>query len=271
MLDAVNSANPKDMQSSIIAKLLTVLTAISETQKPLTFSDLARKTGLNKSTLHRLLAIGIEERLVQHDKHLKAYLLGPKVFDLVRGAYQGYDIQATALDEMIKLYDQFDANVTIGVPNGMEVVYLRILESQHSLRGVQRPGMREAVHCSASGKALMAFLPDRIIGSKLANYEFTRFTERTITTTQEFLAALKQVRSKGYALNDREEFEHFIGISAPVFNYLSEPIAVLNIWTDVTRHSVDDLLDWAPFLLGAAQRVTGLIGGAPPSPDFLEI
>ncbi|MFK7939870.1 MAG: IclR family transcriptional regulator [Roseovarius sp.] len=253
------------MQSSIIAKLLSVLTAISETQKPMTFSDLVRKTGLNKSTLHRLLAIGIQERLIQHDKHLKAYLLGSKVFDLVRGAYQGYDIQAIALDEMIKLHAQFDANVTIGVASGSEVVYLRVLESQHSLRGVQRPGMREPLHCSASGKALMAFLPDKVIASRLDGYEFTRFTDRTVGSNEAFMDALQQVRADGFAMNDREEFENFIGISAPVFNYLSEPIAVLNIWTDTSRHTLSDLQDWSDSLRQSTERVTGLIGGVAPT------
>ena len=148
------------MKSSIVQKLFTLLDVISEAQKPLTFSEVVRKSGLNKSTIHRLLAIGIEEQMVRYEPHRRVYLLGSRVFDLVRNASNSYDIQAIALDEMIRLFELFNANVTLGIPSGMEVVYLRILESPQSLGGVQRPGMRESVHCSASGKALLAFLPE---------------------------------------------------------------------------------------------------------------
>lgn len=255
------------MQSSIVAKLLSLLTLISESRKPLTFSELVRESGMNKSTIHRLLAISVEEGLVQYDKLGKVYMLGPKVFDMARNAYEGFDIHALALDEMMQLHARYDANVTIGIPSGTEVVYLRILEASHSLGSSQRPGMREPIHCSASGKALLAFLPDAVIASKLDGYQFDKFTEKTITNLPDFLSALDRVRRDGFATNDREEYDHFLGISAPIFNYLSEPIAVLNVWTINTRHDMAELLAWSEDLMAAAARVTALIGGAAPKFD----
>ena len=252
------------MQSSIVAKLLTLLTVISETRKPLTFSELVAKSGLNKSTIHRLLAIGSAEGLVQFDAQRKVYLLGPKVFDLVRNAYRGYDIQAVALDEMMRLHGMFDGNVTIGVPSGLDVVYLRILEARDSLSAVLRPGMREPMHCSASGKALLAFLPDKMIASKLDGCDFERFTDRTITGAAELRGELESVRQNGFASNDREQYDHIVGISAPVFNYMSEPIAVLNIWTVYPRHTLPEIVGWADELLASTSRVTELIGGTEP-------
>ena len=121
----------------------------------------------------------------------KVYLLGSLVFDLVRGAYSGYDIQAIAIDEMVRLFDLFDANVTIGVPGGHEVIYLRVLESPQSMGGLQRPGMRDPVHCSASGKALLAFYPEEVLSSLLKGYEFKAFTERTIVTAQDFMGRVE--------------------------------------------------------------------------------
>ncbi len=253
------------MKSSIVQKLLAILTVISEAQKPMTFSEIVGKCALNKSTVHRLLAIGIEEKLVRYDGQSKTYFLGARVFDLVQNAYSGFDIQAIALDEMVKLHDLYSANVTLGIPSGGEVVYLRILEAPHSLVGAQRPGMREPVHCSASGKALLAFLPEAVIASRLNDYTFTQFTPRTITNADDFRAALAIVREQGFAANDREEYEHFLGISAPVFNYLGEPIAVLNIWTVYPQHTMDDLRGWSTDLMQSADRVTALIGGVKPA------
>lgn len=253
------------MQSSIVTKLLSLLTVISESQRPLTFSEIVEKAGLNKSTIHRLLSIGVEERILRFDSQKKVYLLGTRVFDLVRGAYNGYDIQAIAIDEMARLFEMFDVNVTIGVPGGHEVIYLRVLESPQSMGGVQRPGMRDPIHCSASGKALMAYYPEPALASLLEGYEFKRFTDRTIVSKKAYLAELEAVRAQGYGRNDREEYDHFLGISAPIFNYMAEAIAVLNIWSVYPRHTMDDLTAWSGELKESAARVTDMIGGIAPA------
>lgn len=252
------------MQSSIVHKLLALLSVVSEARTPLTFSEVVQKTRFNKSTCHRLLSIGVEERMLRYDAGKKAYLLGPRVFDLVRSANDGYDIQLLALDEMTRLFDLFDANVTIGVPSGMEVSYLRVLESRSSMGGVQRPGMRDPIHCSASGKALMAFHSDKLLMSTLKDYDFKRYTERTIVTLDSYKAELAFVREHGFGRNDREEYEHFLGISAPIFNYMGEAVAALNIWSVYPRHKMSDLMGWSDELLISAARVTDTIGGQNP-------
>lgn len=252
------------MQSSIVHKLLGLLSVISEARTPLTFSKIVEETGLNKSTIHRLLSIGVEEGVLRYEAHKKVYLLGPRMFDLVRNAYDGYDIQEIALDEMIRLQGLFSANVTVGVPSGTEVIYLRVLEEPNSMGRVQRPGMREPVHCSASGKALFAFLPPQILDARLAGYDFERFTDRTVTNEADFKKELQFVRAHGYGRNDREEYDHFLGISAPIFNYLGDAVAVLNIWSSYPRHTITDLMGWSGELKASTHHITQIIGGNVP-------
>ena len=257
------------MQSSIVEKLLQILSLISEANKPLKFAELVSASGMNKSTMHRLLSLAQQNELVQFDKGSKSYLLGSKIFDWARNAYQGYDIQSIALNEMIRLHQLVGENVTIGVPVGNEMVYLRVLEARESLGSIAHPGMREPLHCSASGKVLLAFQSDRIIETKLANYGFKKYTARTITSVRKFKSVLQDVRVAGYAINDREEYEHFVGVSAPIFNYLSEPIAVLNIWALHQRCPVEELSKWAEDLMESASKVTELIGGKAPVLEYL--
>jgi DNA-binding IclR family transcriptional regulator len=80
----------------------------------------------------------------------------------------------------------------------------------------------------------------------------------------DFKKELEFVRMNGYGRNDREEYEHFLGISAPVFNYIGEAIAVLNIWSSYPRHSIEDLMEWSDELKASARQVTELIGGSVP-------
>ena len=257
------------MQSSIVEKLLQILSLVSEANKPLKFAELVSASGMNKSTMHRLLALAQQNELVQFDKGTKSYLLGAKIFGWVRNADQGYDIQTIALDEMMRLHRLVGENVTVGVPVDNEIVYLRVLEAREALGTIAHPGMREPFHCSASGKALMAFRPDSAIKKTLAGYDFVKFTTHTITSARKFKNVLEEVRMAGYATNDREEYEHFVGISSPIFNYLSDPIAVLNIWSLHQRCSVKELSKWAGELMDSASKVTELIGGKAPSLGYL--
>jgi len=252
------------MQSSIVGKLLATLTVVSEAKRPPTFSELVSATGLSKSTLHRILALATQNGLLQFDRSGRTYLLGSTLFSLVQNAHKGHDIQVVALDEMLRLNRLTRENVTVGVPYGSSTVYLRVLEDYHSIGSIPRPGMHEAFHCSASGKALAAFLPDSMIAAKIDGYPFERYTARTITTPEGFVKALDRVRRTGYATNDREEYDHFVGISAPVFNYLCEPIAALNIWSLHQRCPLETLCRWSDELLLSASRVTGLLGGSAP-------
>ncbi|MFK7856488.1 MAG: IclR family transcriptional regulator [Granulosicoccus sp.] len=258
------------MQSSIIEKLLALLTLISQSSKPATFTELVDVSGMNKSTMHRLLSLGLENQLLQYDNTSKTYLLGPKLFDLVRSAYRGYDIQNVALAEMLRLQKLVKENITIGVPLGSETVYLRLLEATSSVGPMPLPGMREQFHCSASGKAWVAFLPNTLIEATLEAHTFERYTDNTITTARKFHKALLQVREQGYGTNDREEYDHLVGISAPIFNYLAEPIAVLNIWTSHRRYPIEKLIAWADELKDSTHRVTELIGGVQPTSESLK-
>jgi IclR family acetate operon transcriptional repressor len=257
------------MQSSIVDKLLQILTLVSEATEPQSFSQLVAASNLHKSTMHRILSLGMESKMLRYDEQTKTYLLGSKVFDLVKNAYRGHDIQSIALNEMVRLHKLVCENITIGVPSGIDTVYLRLLEAPHTMGAIPQPGMREPFHCSASGKAIMAFRHDSIIWGTLQDYCFEKFTSRTITSAKKFKKVLDQVRVVGYATNDREEYEHFVGISAPIFNYLCEPIAVLNIWCLHQRKSIKELSTWSDELLSSAARVTDLVGGEAPSLDSL--
>lgn len=252
------------MHSSIIHKAIGLLSVIGDNKRPMTFTDIVIATTYNKSTTHRLLSILSHENLIQFDESTKTYFLGSKLFDLVRNAHSGYDIQAVSLDEMIRLHKLTSLNIALGVLEVDEVVYIRLLEAKQSWGNMTRPMMRESLHYSASGKALTAYLDKSVITAKLNSYNFSKKTPRTITDTASYLSTLADVRKQGYASNDREEYEHLVGISVPIFNYLGEAIAAINIWSLHSENSLADLMDWRNELMTSAKKITELIGGITP-------
>lgn len=149
--------------------------------------------------------------------------------------------------------------------------YLRVLEALRANCSVSQPGLREQSHCSASGKALTAFLPDTEIQAKLTGHKFKRYTANTITSASQFMKVMDEVRVIGYATNDREEYDHFGGISAPIFNYLGEPIAALNVWSLHQMCPLNKLCLWATDPMTSTDRITKLIGGAVPTVEHLKV
>lgn len=245
-------------RSSILSKSVALLDVLGDAAMPLTFSQIVTASALNKSTVHRLLSNLAAEGLVLYDEGNKSYLLGPRLLQLARKAWRGFDIQAVALSEMLRLHEVSQENVSVGVLQGNEVVHLRMIESKsHWGTSVV---MREPAHSTASGKAILAYLPEPILAGWLDRNPLTRSTKRTITTRAAFEKELAVVRKRGFASTDREEMEHVVGIAAPVFNFLDEPIAVLNIWAPTNRCSLSDLMPLSDDLMASANRVSELIG-----------
>lgn len=246
------------LQSSIIEKSIAVLEVIGDANRPQTFTEIVKASAFNKSTVHRLLSILTTEGLVQHDEGTKTYLLGPKLLQLAKKAWRGFDIQAIALDDMVRLHEVARENVSVGVLQGGEVVHLRMIESQFHW-GIS-PVMREPAHSTATGKAIVAFLPPEILSAWLDRHDLVRSTRRTITFRKAFERELARVRENGVATSDREEMDYVVGIAAPIFNFLEEPVAALNIWAPTNRCSLPDLLAWSDDLKSAADHVSKLIG-----------
>ncbi|MEQ8654157.1 MAG: IclR family transcriptional regulator [Kiloniellales bacterium] len=248
------------MSSSIINKTVLLLELLGNANRPQTFTEIVTDSGLNKSSVHRLLTLLQEHRLVQYEERARAYALGPKLLELARKARSGYDLQSVAFDEMQELYRRYQENVTLGILKSNTVAYVRTIEAYHDWSIVQAPGLREPFHSTATGKALVAFLPDKVRNALLQGYEFSRFTERTITNRSDFDAEMERVRRRGYAICDRENLDYVTGIASPIFNYVGEPIAALNIWAPAFRHQLDQLLEWVGDLQAACRRISEIIG-----------
>ena len=245
-------------QSSIIEKSIALLDVVGDANRPQTFTEIAKASGFNKSTTHRLISILTTEGLLQYDEGTKTYMLGHKLLQLAQKAWRGFEIQAVALNDMLRLHEEVQENVSIGVLQGSEVVHLRMIESQYHW-GVA-PVMREPAHSTAVGKVIVAFLPPEIRAAWLDRQSFPRSTKRTITSRRAFEKELARVRDRGLATNDREDMDYVVGIAAPVFNFLGEPVAALNIWAPTNRCSLADLEVWSEALKSAADHVSGLIG-----------
>ncbi|RYF61891.1 MAG: IclR family transcriptional regulator [Comamonadaceae bacterium] len=203
-------------------------------------SELARRAGLSKSTAHRVLAMlernGVVERTGTD------YRLGTRLHDLGRSVYAPG--QERVRDQLIPfltdLYGATQETVHLACLHGTDVVYLAKLYGHRHIASPSRIGGRLPAHCTAVGKALLAYHPD---GAQQAiSGPLRRYTDRTIVDPAELTAELAKIRRDGIAFEDGEARPGLSCIAAPVLGAYGRPVAAISVSgptgrLDVRRHA----------------------------------
>jgi IclR family transcriptional regulator, KDG regulon repressor len=239
-----------------------LLKAFLSREETLGVSELARRLGLGKSAVHRLLATLAAEGLVAREPD-GSYRLGLVVFELGEAVRSHMDLHAAAGPVLVELREQTGESSQVGVLDGDQVVYVDRLESSHSLRLMHEAGRRVPLHCTSSGKVLLADLPEahveRVIAAGLHPH-----TPHTITTPEALRAELAVVRRRGWAdaVNERE-----IGVAslaAPVRGPGGDVVAAISVGAPITRFRAVPRQRLARAVVEAGEAVSRRLGWAPP-------
>src|SRR5690606_15805750 len=108
-------------------------------------------------------------------------------------------------DVLVELVKQVEETCNFTTLDGTQVLYLDRVEAQWPLRLIFDVGSHVPLHCTASGKLLLAFMPSRECARVLPHLKLDAKTPSTITCLLALEREIKQIRDQGYA-TDREEF-----------------------------------------------------------------
>jgi DNA-binding IclR family transcriptional regulator len=198
----------------VISRSAQLLRALEGAPKGLSLSTLAQRTGLPRSTIHRLLIALQVEGFVAQATPGGQMKLGP---ELLRLAASGQpDLQQLVRPEMQRLFDELNETIDLAVLDGDHLRFVDQIPAPHRLRAVSAVGATFPLHCTANGKAVLALLDDEEV-VRLLPAKLPRHTPQTITSRRALLAELDAIRADGVAF-DREE--HTVGISAAGFAFV---------------------------------------------------
>ena len=232
-------------------------------------SELARRLGLGKSTVHRLLTTLVGEGLIEQDPRTGGYRLGLVVFELGEAVRVHLDVHAAAGPVLASLREQTGESSQVGVLDGHEVVYVDRLESSQSLRLFTETGRRVPVHCTSSGKVLLAHLPDDALDRVLERAPLDRLTDQTITDETELRAELVKVRRRGWAEAVNERELGVASVAAPVRDSSGRVIAAISIGAPTVRLGRIRRRDMGAVILEAGEAVSRRLGWSPESSSDL--
>jgi len=190
-------------------------------------SEIARQLDIPKNSVFRIVSTLHAHGYLLRDDGVKTYSLGRKLLALGYAAVDEHNLMEKSLDALRDLRDATGETALIGTLGHGEGVVLEQMPSPHAVKVLVEIGHRFPLHTAAPAKAMLAFLPPDEAGPIIDGIRFTRFTEKTITDKEHYLAELEKIRRLGYAVDDGEELEGLGCVSAPVFNRRGRPLAAI--------------------------------------------
>jgi DNA-binding IclR family transcriptional regulator len=193
--------------------------------------------------------------LVMREPGARRYAPGPRLATLGRNVMLNGSVRAGRRAILARLVEEIGETCNFTMLDGAEVIYVDRVEAAWPLRMNLTSGSRVPLHCTASGKLLLALLPkasrERITG-QLA---LTRYTDATITDRRQLSSELSRIRASRYATDKEEYHAGLVCVAVPVMNARERACATLAVQAPVSRMPLERALGHLPALRQAARAI----------------
>ncbi len=191
-------------------------------------AEVARELGVHRSTALRLLGTLERHALVERDPRTAKYRLGRRLPQLARVVSGELDLRHVARPVCEALAASSGETVTLDVLDGDEIVPIEQSTGSTAFVSVNWLGRRTPVHCTASGKVILAFAADPLRQRVLAR-PLVPMTPRSISDVAELEKQLAAAREGGFARTFEELEVGLDAIAAPVFSTDGEVVAAIDV------------------------------------------
>lgn len=259
---AMSDILPKTENVAAVLKVFAVIEALVE-DKRVGLADLAQRAMTSKTTAHRLLQTMVELGYVEQDPETEKYGLTLKLFSLgARSLTEQTELLRVADQAMGKLSRATGESINLGILDDRDqrVVYIHKYDSAYSLSMKSTLGLRNPLHSTSLGKALLAWRDDEEIRERLAKMDLVKRAPRTITDPDALIEALHQARSLGFAEEIEESEAGVRCMAIPIFNYLGKPIAAMSIAFPLFRFDEARKQDYIDLLKTAGSSASTALG-----------
>ena len=234
MIDVVQSVD----------RTLSILELLSNYDEGLGVTEIGVMVNLHKSTVHRLLGTLIYKGFVIQDASTNKYKLSLKLYELGCKRIANVDIFKSSKPYTERLMKTVNEVVHLVIRDENDIVYIDKVEADNTIRMASTIGRRSPLYRTSVGKVILAYLPDKEIESVWENSKIEKMTEYTITDLEVFKRNLKEVKEKGYAVDNEENELGVRCIGAPVFNHkgcIEGAISVSGPTIRVTSDRIDEI------------------------------
>lgn len=232
---------------------------MADAQKPQRFAELQKASGLPKPTFARILRTLVAFGLVRSDEDEGTYVLGRRFLELSHRVWDTFDLNSVAGAELERLSAELGETVALCKYDQGMVVY--VAECSGTGLGVHiRPGDKVPLHCTAAGKAFLAFQEPSLTRAHIEGAHLKKFTETTLTNETDLQSDLALTKARGYAVSFAEHLEDVNGVSTVISAPDGTPLGALVILAPASRLDEEKIHPAGRDLIAASRRITGAAG-----------
>jgi IclR family acetate operon transcriptional repressor len=250
-----------------VDRAIRLLEAIAEAGGETTLTELSQRTKLNISTCHHLLSTLVHRGYVAKVPVRRSYALGARILYLGSACLQ-VDLPARAGPFIEQINEKTGETVHLAVLQGDSMIKIAKRESRHPVRvDTGALGKSDAAHATATGKAMLAWLPEDDM-RRVLSHGLTRFTPKTIVEWPQLIEALRHVRRNGYAMDDEEYQPGVICLGAAIRDHNGAVVGAISASTPRMRASDDHLMLIREQVVSAVRALSSELGApaTPPRP-----
>lgn len=239
---------------SMVERMTLILGAFDGASPWLTLQQIADRTGLPRSTVHRILDSLCRLRWLDHTGG--GYRLGMRSLELGGLAVAHNELREATAPLLHDLHLRTSTTVHLAVLDRLDIVYLDRVAGRHGAGVPTRVGGRTPAHATAAGKAILAWTDPRQVDSMYRAGTLTVRTPRTLTTLAALQQELVAVRARGGLAYDREESVAGVACVAAPLRGSGRAVAAISLTGEVKRL---DLARLAPFVQETARQASSAL------------
>jgi len=256
------SKQPRSGKVGAVEHAIAVLRCVSEAGAPIGVNDIARRVGLHKSSVSRLVATLAASAFVQREPETGRISLGMGLVAVARPAFARFNLRDVVRPLLATLAMEVGETVSFSIWDCCEAVSIEQVPGANAVQAYSEPGHRNPGHATAVGKMLLAHMGEDAIADYCSR-PLQRYTARTITRVDALRAELQQCRSRGFAIN-RGEFEIDVGaVSAIVLDRQGDVAGCISIVVPMYRFSMARRSELAETVMRFSGKLSAEFGYSP--------
>jgi IclR family transcriptional regulator, KDG regulon repressor len=250
-----------DHSSRAVERLCTILNVFEDRQPVLTLAEIAAKSGLPKSTTHRMInSLTAHGLIVRDDPALPSYRLGYQLIRWGTLAQDSITLRKIAQPFMRQLVNILNESAVLSICQDSAALWIELVECSQPVRITMRAGVPQPLHAGASSKVLLAFLPEKDGCRYLEQTPLAKLCKNTLTDPQALKNEMRVIRQQGYATSYEETDEGAMGIAAPIFDHQNQLAAGIGIVAPAARILPGQVPGMASRIVSTAHEISRCLG-----------
>jgi IclR family transcriptional regulator, acetate operon repressor len=237
-----------------LLRAFAVLEQVVRARGALSLQEVTDSVALPKPTVYRMLGVLESAGLVAREPEGRRIVPGPRLTRFAHDVMRSEALQAPRHAILKRLAEDVGETVNLTMLDRGEVVYLDRVETAWPLRMTLQPGSRVPLHCTASGKLLLALLPTPRRRRVITELALTRYTDHTIVDRRRLEIEFKAIRAAGFATDNEEYLAGLVCVAVPV-TAAGRVAACVAVHAPIARMPLARAVDHLPALRRAADAL----------------